>query len=332
MKSVCVLRGDGIGPEVVDCATRVLTAATDNIEFIYADIGRDAHSRTGNYLPDDTIEAMKGADSCLFGAVTSQRDPGYDSPVLRFRKHLDLYANIRPLKNVSRSSETSLDIIIVRENTEGLYTMNETEDDQGVTTMRRVSRKASKRIISHAIGLARDRRRSGLCCVHKANVLQRSDGLFLKLFTEAVEKEGDWLCHSDRLVDSAAAGIIMFPEEFDVIVTLNLYGDILSDVAAAVVGGLGFAPSGNIGPSHSVFEPAHGSAPDIAGRGVANPTAAILSAGMMLDHLGMTNEAAIVEDAVSAAYRSGARTVDIGGDCGSHKFTERVIDCLRIGD
>jgi isopropylmalate/isohomocitrate dehydrogenase-like protein len=328
MKSVCVLRGDGIGPEVIDCATRVLSTVTDDIETIHADIGQQAYRRTGRCLPDDTLEAMSDADSCLFGAVTSQRGPSYDSPVLGFRKQLDLYANIRPLRDLLCLNKVGVDMIIVRENTEGLYTLNEDEDDGGVTTKRRVSKNASKRIIDCAIELARDRERRAICCVHKANVLRKSDGLFLSLFTEAVEKESDWLSSSDQLVDSAAAEIVISPEKFDVIVTLNLYGDILSDVAAAVIGGLGFAPSGNIGPSHSVFEPAHGSAPDIAGKGVANPTAAILSAGMMLEHLGMKDEATMVEDAVSAAYISGAKTVDVGGGYGSERFTDKVIDCL----
>jgi len=327
MRSVCVLRGDGIGPEVIDCATRVLNAVTDDIEIVHADIGQQAYKRTGKYLPDDTFEAMVDADSCLFGAVTSTSGAEYDSPVLGFRKRLDLFANIRPSRDFLCPGGIGVDLVIVRENTEGLYTQDEDEDEGGVTTRRRVSQDASKRIIRCAIELARGRRRS-ICCVHKANVLRKSDGLFLSLFTEAAENESDWLSHSDQLVDSAAAGIVTKPEKFDVIVTLNMYGDILSDVAAAVVGGLGFAPSGNIGPSHSVFEPAHGSAPDIAGMGVANPTAAILSAGMMLEHLGMKDESTRVVEAISAVYMSGTRTVDIGGDYGSERFTDKVIHYL----
>jgi homoisocitrate dehydrogenase len=328
MKSVCVLRGDGIGPEVIDCATRVLSSVTDDIEMVHADIGRQAYKRTGKHLPDDTFEAMADADSCLFGAVTSESSAQYDSPVLGFRRRLDLFANIRPSRDFLHPDGTGVDLVIVRENTEGLYTQDEDEDEDGVTTRRRVSKDASKRIIECAVELARNRRRHSICCVHKANVLRKSDGLFLSLFDEAVAKEDDWLSHSDQLVDSAAARIVTNPERYDVIVTLNLYGDILSDVAAAVVGGLGFAPSGNIGPSHSVFEPAHGSAPDIAGMGVANPTAAILSTAMMLEHLGIEDEATRVVDAISAAYMSGARTVDIGGGYGSERFTDKVIECL----
>ncbi len=329
MKSVCVLRGDGIGPEVIDCATRVLASVTDEVELSYADIGQQAYRTTGRYLPDDTLQAMTDADSCLFGAVTSNSSTSYDSPVLTFRKRLDLFANIRPSRDMMRPPGSGVDMVIVRENTEGLYTQDEEEDDEGVTTRRRVSKSASKRIVDCAIEIARRRKRQTICCIHKANVLRRSDGLFLKTFTEAANKESDWLSYSDQLVDSAAARMVTSPEDFDVIVTLNLYGDILSDVAAAAVGGLGFAPSANIGPAHSVFEPAHGSAPDIAGKGIANPTATILSAGMMLEHLGMKRESAIVAEAVSAAYMSGAKTVDVGGDHGSQRFTDKVIEYLK---
>lgn len=308
-----------------------MKAVTDDLELVEADIGQEAFRKTGASLPDDTLRTMTETDSCLFGAVTSKGDPRYESPVLKFRNELDLYANVRPIRDVSKRCREALDLVIVRENTEGLYTRDEVEDEEGVMTMRRVSRRASERIIAHAIGLAHRGGRKSVCCVHKANVLRRSDGLFLSIFNEAMRRESGRLSWSDQLVDSAAARLVESPEEFDVIVTLNLYGDILSDVAAAVVGGLGFAPSGNIGQSHSVFEPAHGSAPDIAGKGVANPTAAILSAGMMLEHLGMVGEAAMIASAVSRAYQAGDATMDIGGSLGSCAFTEAIIRGAREG-
>jgi isopropylmalate/isohomocitrate dehydrogenase-like protein len=325
MRTVCVLPGDGIGPEVVACATRVLGAVTDDLELVEAGIGLGEFKRAGSYLTEDTLELMMSVDSCLFGAVTSVSDPSYDSPVLKFRKELDLYANIRPVRDIVGLSGRAVDLIIVRENSEGLYTGQEDEDDAGVTTMRRVSRRASDRIVRHSISVAKERNRRHICCVHKANVLRRSDGLFLGTFNGLMAKESDWLSSSDQLVDSAAARLVRNPESFDVMVTLNLYGDILSDVAAGVVGGLGFAPSGNIGPDHSVFEPAHGSAPDIAGKGVANPSAAILAAAMMLRHLGMKEEGIKVEEALCSAYRDGIRTVDVGGDLGSEGFTDTLV-------
>lgn len=222
-----------------------------------------------------------------------------------------------------------MDVVIVRENTEGLYHQKEEEDDHGVTTFRRVSRRACERIVDFAIDHALTTGRRRLCCVHKANVLGLSDGLFLQVFRERMSDRGKLLEPADQLVDSAAMHLVTAPSRFDAIVTLNLYGDILSDVASGVVGGLGFAPSGNIGLRHSVFEPAHGSAPDIAGTGKANPTATILAAAMMLDHIGLVDEARNMRSAVSSVYSSGALTSDVGGPLGSDAFTELVVGRLR---
>ena len=328
MKAICVLPGDGIGPEVVACAVKILETVTDDIEFVHADIGREAFSRTGSFLPSDTLELMTDCDSCLFGAVTSVKGEHYDSPVLRFRKELDLYANVRPVRDIAGNARREVDLVIVRENSEGLYTMDEHQDEEGVTTLRRVTERASRRIIESAMDIARRRDRKRLCCVHKANVLRKSDGLFLDVFNKMMKEQGSGLSYDDQLVDSAAARLVTAPDYFDVMVTLNLYGDILSDVAAGVVGGLGFAPSGNIGPEHSVFEPAHGSAPDIAGRGIANPTATILAASMMLRHVGMTEESNRIDKAVITAYADGTRTVDTGGTYGSDPFTTEVLNRL----
>lgn len=330
MKRICVLPGDGIGPEVVGCAVRVLETVAPSLELSYADIGQSAVKAKGRGLPDETLESMRACDSSLFGAVTSVPGPDQRSPVLTFRKELDLYANVRPVRNlVDRLGRPPIDTVIVRENTEGLYHRREEEDAEGVTTHRRVSRRACERIVDFAIDHAQARGRGSVCAVHKANVLRKSDGLFLEVFRERMSARGAGLVSMDQLVDSAAMLLVTEPSRFDVMVTLNLYGDILSDVAAGVAGGLGFAPSGNIGPKHSVFEPAHGSAPDIAGRGVANPTATILAAAMMLDHVGMGKEAARIQAAVSSTYASGDLTVDIGGHLGSEAFTDQVVRRLR---
>lgn len=330
MKKICVLPGDGIGPEVIGCAVSVLKAATDQLEFVDAKIGQMAYAESRSYLPDETLDLMRACDSTLFGAVTSSNAPDYVSPVLRFRKELDLYANIRPVKTIARPRSGQLiDIVIVRENSEGMYTGKELSDETGVTTMRRVTRRACERIVRYAIEYSLKNGRSSLCCVHKANVLKASDGLFLKIFKEKMATEGRALKARDQLVDSSAMHLVTDPGRFDVIVTLNLYGDILSDVAAGVAGGLGFAPSGNIGEKHSVFEPAHGSAPDIDGKGKANPTAAILSGTMMLRHLGLAAPASEIEKAVSAVFQSGHLTQDIGGRHDSASFTEHVVRSLR---
>jgi isopropylmalate/isohomocitrate dehydrogenase-like protein len=326
MKSICVLPGDGIGPEVIECAVEVLKGATDELNFVPADIGRSAYEKVGSYLPPETLQLMRSCDSSLFGAITSIEGPEYDPPVLRFRKELDLYANLRPVKTlVNLPNRAPIDVVIVRENSEGMYTQNEVYDDGGVTTLRRVTRKGSERIVDFAIQYALANGRRGITCVHKANVLRASDGLFVSIFREKMRTRGKVLRMSEQLVDSAAMKLFTDPSAFDVIVTLNLYGDILSDVAAGVAGGLGFAPSGNIGPKHSVFEPAHGSAPDIADKGIANPTAAVLAGAMMLTHIGLPEIASRIERAVSEFYSSGHLTTDMGGRHGSKSFTGHIL-------
>lgn len=329
MKRICILPGDGIGPEVVGCAVDVLKKASNELELVHGDIGQRAFEIHGGYLPEETFDLMKASDSTLFGAVTSSEAPGYSSPVLFFRKQLDLYANVRPVRSLVKvAGREPIDVVIIRENTEGLYNQREIFDDEGVTTMRRVTKKASERIVRYAIRYARANGRKRVCCVHKANVLRDSDGLFLKVYRELMDLEGAGLAGAEMLVDSATMKLVTDPKEFDMIVTLNLYGDIMSDVAAGVAGGLGFAPSGNIGPDHSVFEPAHGSAPDIAGKGVANPTAAILAGAMMLRHLGMERPARAIEKAVADVYATGHLTNDIGGRHGSMSFTEHVLKAM----
>jgi len=330
MKRICVLPGDGIGPEVIECAVRVLHAASDSLDFVHADIGNAAFKSRGQYLPSETLGLMRSCDSCLFGAVTTPKDPDYNSPVLQFRKELDLYANVRPVRSlVLTRGRKPIDVVIVRENSEGMYTQNEVFDDKGVTTLRRVTRKASERIVRFAVDYALSNNRKKITCVHKSNVLKASDGLFASIFWEQLALTHGVIVADEALVDSAALRLVTDPGSFDVIVTLNLYGDILSDVAAGVAGGLGFAPSANIGDKHSVFEPVHGSAPDIAGKGVANPTAAILAGAMMLKHMGMVDVAEKIEMAVQAFYTAGHLTVDLGGRHGSSSLTEHVIEIIE---
>jgi len=330
MKRICVLPGDGIGPEVIDCAVRVLDGLSAGLRFENALIGQSAVGSAGDPLPEETMELVRSCDSSLLGAVTSSEDKGYRSPVLRLRKELDLYANLRPVRNLVSSSRCApIDVVIVRENTEGMYTQDEVYEDDGITTRRRVTRAACERIVRFAIRHAKENGRKKVCCVHKSNVLKASDGLFVETFRELMAADGDGLIPQEQLVDSAAMKLVTEPGMFDTIVTLNLYGDILSDVAAGVAGGLGFAPSGNIGQRYSVFEPAHGSAPDIAGKGVANPTAAILAGSMMLKHIGMPEEARRVSDAVATVYAKGHLTHDIGGRHGSRLFTDHVVDELE---
>jgi isopropylmalate/isohomocitrate dehydrogenase-like protein len=329
-KKVAVIPGDGIGPEVIGAALRVLDALDAPLDYLHADAGLACYQREGSYLPDATLAAVREADAVLFGAITSPlaaQDPSYKSVILTLRQELDAYANVRPARDLGQPCRApGLDLVLVRENTEGLYNAPEHEDAEGVTTMRRVTRRGSQRVARFALDLAARAKRKRVTCLHKANVLRKSDGLFRSVFFEEA-KAFPRLQADEMLLDNAALQMVMRPDQFDVLVTLNLYGDVLSDEMAGLVGGLGFAPSGSYGPSGALFEPVHGSAPDIAGKGVANPCGAILSAAMMLDHLGQPQAARRVEAGVRAALAKG-RTADAGGRLSTDAFTSLVVDAV----
>ena len=329
MKKVVVIKGDGIGKEVIPQAVRLLNQVTSDLELIPAHMGQECNAIYGWYLPPMTIELIKESDSVLFGAITTPiADPSYRSPLIYLRKEFDLFANVRPAKKIIPSLGIGdIDLVLVRENTEGMYTGLEREEADGTVVLeRRISEKACRRIVRYAIDLCHRRGLTRIHCVHKANVLRKSDGLFRRVFFEEVEGSG--LEGREMLVDATAAALITKPREFQCIVTLNLYGDILSDEAAGLVGGLGFTPCGNIGDRHSVFEPCHGSAPDIAGRGIANPTATIMSGTMMLRHLQLCEEADAIEDALRRTFMEGFSTPDVGGRCSTVGFTDQIISRL----
>ncbi|HVO77365.1 MAG TPA: isocitrate/isopropylmalate dehydrogenase family protein [Methanomassiliicoccales archaeon] len=325
MKKVVVIKGDGIGKEVVPEAVRVIRAVTDQLELVPAHMGLECNKIYGWYLPPKTLELIKESDSVLFGAITTPiADPNYRSPLLFLRKELDLFANVRPARKLMPNIGVGdLNIVMVRENTEGMYTGLERQDGDTIILERKVSEHACRRVVRYAIELCKRRGMRTIHCIHKANVIRRSDGLFRRVFFEEVEGTG--LDAREMLVDAAAAALITKPKEFQCIVTLNLYGDILSDEAAAIVGGLGFTACGNIGDRYSIFEPCHGSAPDIAGQGIANPTATILSATMMLRHLGLCNEAKLAEDALVRAYEKGVATPDAGGTSSTREFSDEIL-------
>jgi isopropylmalate/isohomocitrate dehydrogenase-like protein len=325
-KNVVVIGGDGIGPEVIASAVKVLEAVRAPIDLTFAKMGLECFRQTGAYLPAETISALDTADACLFGAITSPDASvkDYRSPILWLRKHFDLYANVRPVKRlVPDLGIGDLNAVIVRENTEGMYTGIEHVEDGVVTLERKVSEKACRRLVRHAVDHCLRNGIGRITCVHKSNVLRLSDGMFKRIFYEEVAGTG--LEANDLLVDAAAAALIMKPRQFGCLVTLNLYGDILSDEAAAIVGGLGFAPSVNHGDDFDLYEPTHGSAPDIAGKGIANPTAAILSSAMMLRDLGMEDEADRVERAIISTLKGGVRTPDAGGSSTNWDYTQAVL-------
>jgi homoisocitrate dehydrogenase len=328
--SVCLIEGDGIGREVIPAGRRVLEATGVALEFRQAEAGWETFQSCGTALPEETIAAVRGSAATLFGAVSSPLHPvaGYASPIVALRKTLDLYANLRPvLSQPVDASRSGIDMIIVRENTEGLYAGRERSDGNEAIAERVITRSASERIARVAFRLAAQRRRL-VTIVHKANVLRLTCGLFREAAIH-VAQEFPRVAWEEMLVDAAAMRLIAQPEHFDVLVTTNLFGDILSDEAAALVGGLGLAPSGNVGDDHAIFEPVHGSAPDIAGRGVANPTATFLAAAMLLDHLKAQEASRRVRLAVDAVLRSNVRTPDLGGSSTTEEVTTAVITQLN---
>lgn len=337
MTQICVIPGDGVGQEVIPAAVKVLQATGVPLTFVFADGGWDCFTRLGTALPDETIDLVSDSAATLFGATQSpsHKVEGYQSPILALRQRFILYANIRPTRSLPLpGSRQGIDMVIVRENTEGLYSGRERREGDIAITERVISRGASERIARAALELARQRaagRESDskplVTIVHKANVLKETDGLFREC-ARAVAADYPDVATNELLVDAMAMRLIKDPESFDVIVTTNLFGDILSDEAAALVGGLGVAPSGNIGDTNAVYEPVHGSAPDIAGKGIANPVGAILSSAMMLERLGHADAANRIQSAVESTLAAGILTADLGGVATTELVTGAIIDRL----
>jgi homoisocitrate dehydrogenase len=328
---ICLLPGDGIGPEVIDCAEQVLHILPLDLDFVRAEIGFGAYERLGTPLPDSTLEEIRISSAALFGAVTTPPViPNYFSPVVRMRQSLELYANLRPTRSIPHSSSRSnIDLVIVRENTEGLYSGIERleEDGNRAVTERVITRKGSERIIRKAFDLACQMNRKSVHVVHKANVLRQTCGLFRSVALEIAREYPDITMH-EMLVDTCAMELVRAPEQFEIIVTTNLFGDILSDEACMFVGGLGVAASGNIGVNAAVFEPVHGSAPTLVGTGKANPIATFLAAAMMLEYLHETEAADRLRNAVNECIAAGESTPDLGGSLTTNEVTERVTTRL----
>ena len=313
MKTIAVAEGDGIGHEVIPVARQVLELLHPEYEFFSVDMGYGRWEKTGCPCNDNEIAALKNADAVLFGAVTTPPMKDYQSVVLRIRKALDLYANLRPVKG------NGFDIMIVRENTEGLYSGIEEIGTDRATTLRVVTRKGTERIARAAIRLAKARRL--LTIGHKANVI-KSDVFFRDICIAEAKAAG--VPFNEKYIDALALDLLQHPQAYDVVVTTNIFGDILSDVASFLVGGLGLMPSANIGDRYALFEPVHGSAPDIAGKNIANPIAAIRSAAMLLTYCGDDTGAIVIEKAIQQTLLDGIRTADLGGTAGTREFGEAV--------
>jgi homoisocitrate dehydrogenase len=312
MPTLVVIPGDGVGLEVIPAAVRVLQAAVPGLDLIHKEAGWDCFLKNGVSVPANTLEAIRSVKAALFGAVSSpaHRVDGYRSAIITMRQGLDLYANLRPVRSLPRvSPRPGVDLIIVRENTEGMYVGREHLEGDTAIAERLITRQASRRIAEKTFELARRLHRHKVTIVHKANILPLTDGLFrdtVRAVGEAFTTGPEPIEIDELLVDVAAFRLASEPETLDMIVTTNLFGDILSDEAAAWCGGMGMAPSLNFGESLALAEPVHGSAPDIAGKGIANPMAAILSAALLVRHAWkLTDTAAAIEAAVEVCLSEG---------------------------
>jgi isocitrate dehydrogenase (NAD+) len=330
-RTVTLLPGDGIGPEITASVTAILTAAGASIDWERHDAGEESIKRAGMPLPPATLASILRTGVCLKGPIGTPIGKGFKSVNVTLRQTLDLYANLRPVKNVPGvpARYGDLDLVVVRENTESLYSGIEHVVVPGVVeSIKIITEKASSRIARFAFDFARAHGRRKVTIVHKANIMKLSDGLFLDSCRYVAAGYPD-IEVNDVIVDAACMKLVMNPKQFDILLLDNLYGDIISDLASGLVGGLGVTPGANLGETCAVFESVHGSAPDIAGKGIANPTALLLSAVMMLRHLEDEVSAARVERALFAALEEGtARTRDVGGSATTDTFTRSVVSRL----
>jgi isocitrate dehydrogenase (NAD+) len=331
---VTLIPGDGIGPEVAAAAEQVIAATGVDIAWDRVELSADRIRKTGESLPADVIASLEKTRVGLKGPVTTPVGGGFQSVNVALRKKLDLYANVRPVKTLpglkTRFSDLSLDMVVFRENTEDLYSGLEHEVVQDVvTSIKVITRTASARIARSAFIFGSRHLRKKVTAIHKANIMKLSDGLFLKCCRE-VALDYPHIQYNELIVDNASMQLVSRPEQFDILLLPNLYGDIISDLAAGLVGGLGVVPGANMGDHHAVFESVHGSAPDIAGKGLANPTALLLSAVMMLQHLKEFEAAKRLQAAIEATYREGdSLTPDVGGTANTQQFTEALARHVR---
>ncbi len=333
-QTITVIRGDGIGPEIMDATLYVLDALKVGLTYEDADAGLVALEKHGDLLPQATLDSIRRNGVALKSPLTTPVGEGFSSINVALRRHFDLYANVRPAKsfpNTKSRFASGVDLITVRENTEGAYIgegQTLSEDGEVATLTQKVTRRGSERIVRYAFDLARKTGRRKVTVVHKANILKSTSGLFLKTAREVAQQYPDIECN-EMIVDNTCMQLVMRPEQFDVIVTTNLFGDIISDLCAGLVGGLGLAPGANIGTEAAIFEAVHGSAPDIAGKGIANPCALLLGAGQMLDHLGMPDQGNRLRGAIIATLEAkDTLTPDLGGTGTTTTFAQAIASRL----
>src|SRR5438552_4729920 len=330
---VTLIAGDGIGPEVVNATVRVLEATGPKFEWESQLAGAEAYAKTRQYIPKELYESVERTRVALKGPVTTPIAGGFASINVTLRKKFELFANFRPIKNLPgiKTNYPGIDLAIVRENTEGEYSGIEHEVVPGVVeSLKIITEKASTRIARFAFDYARREKRKKIFAIHKANIMKMTDGLFLRC-ARNISKEYPELTYGEQIVDNTCMQLVMNPYQYDVLLLENLYGDIISDLCAAFVGGLGLVPGANLGTECAIFEAVHGSAPDIAGKDMANLTALLQSAVLLLRHIGETNAAERVQAALERVYQSKEKlTRDIGGTASTTEFADAVIAAMSV--
>lgn len=329
MKTITVIPGDGIGVEVTQSLVDIFKAMKVPLNLEVKQAGLECFEKTGETLPQDTIDSIKRNKIAIKGPTSTPVGKGHKSINVQLRQMFDLFANVRPVKNIPgiKTRYENVNLVIVRENTEDIYIGEERLIDGGAEAIKRITAKSCQRVVDFAFDYAQQNSRKKVTLVHKANIMKLTDGLFLETGKTASAKFPA-IEFQDLIVDNTCMQLVQRPERFDVIVTENLYGDILSDLCAGLVGGLGVAPGANIGTEYAIFEAVHGSAPDIAGQNKANPTALLQSAIMMLEHLNETEHAKNLKNALFCALNSENRTGDLGGKGSTSSFTEEIIKNL----
>jgi isocitrate dehydrogenase (NAD+) len=327
--TIAVIKGDGIGPEIMDATLHVLEALGCGLDYEFVDAGMTALDREGALLPQATLDAIGRHKVALKGPLTTPIGDGFSSINVELRKRFDLYANVRPAITFpgTKARYENIDVITVRENTEGAYGAEGqvlSPDGQSAQSLIRVTRRGSERIVRYAFELARRTGRKKVTVVHKANIMKTTSGLFLNVARDVAKDYPEIACN-EMIVDNTCMQLVMNPHQFDVIATTNLFGDIISDLCAGLVGGLGLAPGANIGAEAAIFEAVHGSAPDIAGKGLANPCALLLAAAMMLDHVGMPSHGQRLRAAIRSTLSDKDRvTPDLGGTGSTMDFARAL--------
>ena len=329
--TITLIPGDGIGPEVASAMQEVVESAGIDVQWETYEAGEAAYQKCGQYLPDDLLESIRRNRVAIKGPVTTPVGEGFASINVALRKTFNLYANFRPIRNMPgvKTPFDNVDLIVVRENTEDLYSGLEHVVVPGVVeSLKIITAEASTRIARFAFEYARQNHRKKITAIHKANIMKLSDGLFLKCVRDVAQLFPE-VFYEELIVDNACMQMVLNPQQFDVMLMENLYGDILSDLGAGLVGGLGLVPVANLGEDCALFEPVHGSAPRIAGKGMANPTAMLLSAVLMFQHLGESEKAHRIQSAIERVYTRGVfLTPDIGGSTTTSQFTEAVMQHL----